>query len=360
MLPYYLLVAVPTVFGLTITVVDLCRGRRRDLSLRVFMALFFLGYILLLACRHTYIGLDTANYGRHFAKVAGMEWGDILHYRDSDWAYFFLCKLIAMCGGDFRVLLVVVAVLTAVPVGILYAERSKSPLLSVSLYLILPVFMLGFSGLRQAVAVALGAMAYRAVVARRWGWAVFWIISAVLFHRSAFVLIMLIPLRFFRLRAGHLPILAALYSGVYVMKEPVFGFLLSLLGEASADRYGTIRQTGGTTMILLFALILVMAFLLPVESELDEETCYMRNLLALALFIQLFSSISTLSMRLNYYFILYIPLLLSRILTARARVEKLLTWGARGGMTAFFLTYYFTQTTVTDSLRIYPYIHFWI
>ncbi len=320
------------------------------------MAVFFLIYFLLLALRHEWLGTDTWRYLQHFERISHLDWTELPDYRDSEWGYLALNKLVAVCGGNGRAFLWVSAALSVLPVAVLYATRVESPLLAISLFLVLPVFMMGFSGIRQAIAMALGAWVYLATVRRRWWLALPLALLAYMFHKSGIVLLALYPLYHLRLRPRHLPLLLVVYAGVYAVKERAFSLLVSLLGEDMSDRYGEITETGGVTMLILFVLFLLYAFLLPDERTLDPETRGMRNFLALSVLIQLFSPISTISMRLNYYFILFIPILLSRVSARRGHADAFLTGLIRVGMTVFFLVYYFTRTVRTDSLHIYPYM----
>ncbi len=367
MLPYYLLVAMPCFVWLLSRAMREC-DRRRVLKRRFIglgtlrvggasAAVFFLGLFFLLSLRDLSIGVDTVRYAWHFEKVSELSWEELLDYRDAEWGYFGLGKLVASCGGDFRAFLAVVAALCTLPTGYLYATRSPAPLLSLSLYMILPTFMISFSGLRQAVAVALGVPVFCAVSKRRWFRAILWVGVATLFHRSAAVLLLMLPLFGRRFRAVHLPLYALLCGGIYAARGPLLRFLVSLLGESAAERYGQTVETGGSTMILLLGGFLFLAFFVPREVELDRETRGLRNLLALSLLIQLFSPVSTLSMRLNYYFLLFVPLCLARVLTVRrGRLEIFLCGVLRAALTVFFVCYFFSRTTVTDSLGIYPYI----
>ncbi len=370
MLPYYFLVAsIPLVCLLSRAMRECDRRRvlkRRFIALGTLRtggapaAVFFLGLFCLLSLRDLSVGVDTARYAWHFEQVAGLPREELFDYRDAEWGYFGLGWLVAVCGGDFRTFLVVIAALCTLPTGYLYATRSPSPLLSLSLYMILPTFMISFSGLRQAVAVALGVPVFCAVSKRRWLRAILWVGVATLFHRSAAVLLLMLPVFGRRFRAVHLPLFALLCGGIYAAKGPLFRFLVSLFGASAADRYGQTVETGGTTMILLLGGFLFLAFFVPREAEIDRETRGLRNLLAISLLIQLFSPVSTLSMRLNYYFLLFVPLCLSRVLTVRrGRLEIFLCGVVRAALAVFFIFYFFARTAVTDSLGIYPYVPLW-
>jgi hypothetical protein len=66
-------------------------------------------------------------------------------------------------------------------------------------------------------------------------------------------------------------------------------------------------------MLILFLIFTVFAYLVPDESKLDPDTIGMRNFLLLAVAIQMFAPLHSLAMRMNYYYIVFIPLLTVQI-----------------------------------------------
>ncbi len=355
MLPYYLLILLPLLLSTPEYLLPSSQARRR--WIRVPIVLFFAGLFCLLSLRDVSVGVDTPQYAWHFDRVAELEWGEIWEYRRGEWAFFLLCKLVATLGGGYRTMLVVTAAICVLPVAYLYATRSESPSLTLTLYPVLPIFMMNFSGLRQAIAVALAVPVFCAAVRKRWVRALLWVALAFCFHRTALVLLLLIPAVHIRLRSRHLPALALLYAVVYALRRPLFAFCLRLLGET--ERYGEMTESGGGSMLLLFAGCLLLAYLVPEETELDRETDGMRTLLSIAVLLQLFSSVHPLSMRMNYYFILFIPPLLGRVLCARGRLASPLSGALRVAMSMFFVAFYITRIMNGNSLRIYPYQAFW-
>jgi hypothetical protein len=79
----------------------------------------------------------------------------------------------------------------------------------------------------------------------------------------------------------------------------------------------------------------------------------------IAVFIQMFSTISVITMRLNYYFLIFLPILVPRITNRWMFVEKFIRTALNVAMIAFFVIYYFVKAYQVDSLNIYPYIPFW-
>ncbi len=112
-------------------------------------------------------------------------------------------------------------------------------------------------------------------------------------------------------------------------------------------------------MIILFAIFTIFAFVVPNENLIDEETLGLRNFLVFSLFIQLFAPLNMLAMRMNYYYIIFIPLLIPKIIACRSNLFDQIARVARHVMVVFFVLYFFYNTTRGINLSTYPYHFFW-
>ena len=93
----------------------------------------------------------------------------------------------------------------------------------------------------------------------------------------------------------------------------------------------------------------------------DESFIGLRNLLLLATFIQVFASINTIVMRLNYYVLVFLPILIPKVKINCKREFKRISYVAELVMMVFFTFYFFYNGyTGADILNIYPYIPMWI
>ena len=111
------------------------------------------------------------------------------------------------------------------------------------------------------------------------------------------------------------------------------------------------------TLLVLFG---VYSYVIPSEDKMDQDTVAMRNILLLSVVIQIFALLHPLSMRMNYYFLIFVPILIPKIASRSkggyAQVAKLSVIV----MTVYFV-YYFARKVIldVDSLNIFPYIPFW-
>ena len=82
--------------------------------------------------------------------------------------------------------------------------------------------------------------------------------------------------------------------------------------------------------------------------------------MVLATCIQFFASLNTVAMRMNYYFIPLVPLLISKVYYSANEKNKKLITTANIVMVVFFFGYFFyTAYTGSDILHIFPYKAFW-
>ena len=99
--------------------------------------------------------------------------------------------------------------------------------------------------------------------------------------------------------------------------------------------------------------------MIPDETRLNKETIGLRNFLLFSLVLQMFAPLHVLAMRMNYYYIIFIPLLLPQIIASRSE-----RWGSvavvgRYVMVVFFLIYFFISASNGGGLHVFPYHFFW-
>lgn len=360
MIAYYLMVLLPVAVSL------LCwqyrvRVSRCTKQNNIAIAVFFAIYFLLLALRHKTIGSDTGGYFNSFEQIKHVGWLELLRSGRSDIGFYLLSKLISTFFPSYQVNLAIIAALTVIPLGYLYHRESEGPLLSMVLFLTFPVFMMYFSGQRQALAIALGVPAFYMAKDRKLLKYLLIVLLAFLIHHSAFALLLIYPMFRAKFRPKHLLWLIPAYMVTLLLNSALLKRIMDILAVFLGEKYTDyeISDTGAYTMIILLALFLVYSFFMPSEKEMDETTRALRNLLIVALFIQMFTPISSLTMRINYYFLIFVPLLIPRVTNRCARFDRRILTVVKTAFFLFFAVYFFHKATTIDSLNIYPYIPFW-
>ena len=353
MLAYYVLVLMPF---LAFILDKKHRGK-------AFLGLFFIILFLLLSFRGISNGIDLANYESIFNDISKRSWSQVFrkeYMTNIELGYALLNKLVAQFNGNFRVVLVVVACLSTLPYFMLFKEESDFSILIMALFLSVFPFTMIFSWLRQSIAMGLAVPAYLATRKHNFLSFILIVLFVYLFHESALVMLAIYPVYHLKIKPSWLWVILPVMFLVLLFNEQIFKIVLTLANQKYVDRYGKIVKTGAYTMLLLFVLFLLFAFILPDERKLSDEVRGLRSILVLVVAVQLFAPISQMVMRIDYYFIIFIPLLIPKIIKS-AKVEyKSLASLANIIMSGFFIAYFFLNAyTGADILQVFPYVPIW-
>lgn len=280
----------------------------------------------------------------------------ILDNSGHELGYRFLNNLLGRITDQYQVLLVVTSVLSVVPLWYFYRCEVEKPILTIVLFLSVAPFVMYFSGIRQAIAMGFAVPCwYAAKQKKKWRF-VLLVLVAIQFHTSAFMLFVIYPLFYARITKKWLFVVVPIMLAVYSFKEIIFGVLFQLLWKEFEEA----DPTGAITTLILLILYGIYSYVIPDEKQMDSDTTAMRNLLLLSIMIQFFAMLHPLSMRMNYYFLIFVPLLLPK-LANRSRKDLKMVADVSVGVLIVYFTYYFIKTIVQDDdpLNIIPYIPFW-
>ena len=318
--------------------------------------LFMLLYMLMLALRGLMCGSDTARYAVLYPIYGDMSYAKIITGYDFERGFMLLAKFVYQHSRDFQVFLCVTAVICVLPLWYFYKKESENCPLTIALFLAVAPFMMYFSGIRQSIAMSIGILCWYAAKNKKPFLFIVSVLVAIQFHTSAFILAVLYPLYGAKITKNWLFVVVPLMAAVFLFRVPIFNFLLRFLWE----EYEITAETGASTTLMLLIIFAVYSYLIPDDTKLERDVIAMRNILLLSIVIQFFALLHPLSMRMNYYFLLFVPILIPKI-AARCKmryhqVSKL----SVVVMTAYFL-YYFVNKMVKDidSLNIFPHIPFW-
>lgn len=324
---------------------------------RAALAVFFLIYTLLLALRHGCVGTDTETYIDFFNQYAAMDWAEIRSI-PYERGFVYFNKLVSCVSAQPQFYLAVVAVAISAMIYPTYKRLCRDTSLTIVLFCVISTFVMSFSGIRQMIAIGLGTVAYEFVRRRKLPLFLLTVVVAFSFHNSAFMLVFMYPMYHARITRRKVIALVPILAVVFAFNESIFS-VLSLILERYTRFETEINRTGAYTMLVLFAAFAVMSYLFPEDEKLSEETIGMRNLLLLSVLIQMFVPLHTLVMRMNYYFIIFIPLLMPKIIEARSERWNQIAMTARHVMVVFFLLYFFVNASGGGNLDVFPYHFFW-
>ena len=112
-------------------------------------------------------------------------------------------------------------------------------------------------------------------------------------------------------------------------------------------------------MLAVIVILAVFSFLIPDEKKLDKDTIGMRNFLLLAVVLQMFAPLHTVAMRMNYYYIIFIPLVIPRIIESRSVRWNQIAVISRYAFILLFGVYFFMVVYQKNDLMTFPYRFFW-
>ncbi|MBQ8056708.1 MAG: EpsG family protein [Ruminococcus sp.] len=307
--------------------------------------------------RHKTIGTDTQLYIYYFERFNVMEWSEIPDL-SLELGYSYYNKLISVFTDDPQVFLAITAVVISAMIYPTYRRLCLDPSLTIVLFCIMSTFVMMFSGIRQMIAIAIGFIAYEFTRKKKLFPFILAVAVAVMFHSSAFMLIFMYPLFHAKITKKWLYIIVPLTFVLFVFNAQVFS-VLSVVLEHYTRFSATTVSTGAYAMIALFAVFALFSFFVPDEDLVDAETIGLRNFLLLSIFIQIFAPLHTLAMRMNYYYIIFIPLLLPKIIQTKSVRWRQVAIAGRYVMVVFFLLYFFVSASGEGALDVFPYHFFW-
>lgn len=358
MWPYVVLITVPILVqhvriqGATLYIVNSKKGNNKS-ALRC----FFVILLLMLILRHKTIGIDLKNYESIFFYISKSNWRTALG-RSTEIAYSAMNKIISIFGGDFFWVMAATAILSIWFLAKGFIRDSEDAGLTIVLFINLSNFLLLFSGLRQAIALSLGFLAYDLVREKKLLAFLFIVFFSMLFHTSAFMLLFMFPLYHMRISPSGLLWVVPVMLVVFVFNQQIFG-VLTLILSMFTKYDAQISSTGAYTMMILYIIFAVFAYLIPDEEKMDPDTLGMRNFLLLAVVLQMFAPLHDVAMRMNYYYMIFIPLVIPRIIRRASKRWEQVAMVARMVMLVFFMAYFFLTAPSDNSLHTFPYRFFW-
>lgn len=358
MLPYYILILVPAVF---MVFTDHLTYKTRGFDFKkLILGSFFLLFFIILACRGIEIGVDLDNYQEMFEMTLTRDFFASLDIYRVEIGYRILQYLVGLLTDDFRWVIVVVALFSTIPFWIMYQKESEYPYLTMILFVTVAPFAMFFSGLRQTCAMAFAVPIYYLIKNKKPVWFVIMVLIAALFHKSAIVMLAMYPLYHIKFGRNFAYFFMPITGLCILFNEQILRMVFDTFTEGYFDKYGEITNTGSYTMLILFVIFIVYSYVIPDEETIDDDTRGMRNFLYFIIIVQSFAPVHTIAMRINYYYMLFLPILIPKIAASYDKSTKRLSELSLIAMNVVFTARFFVDMhTSEDLLNIFPYEVFW-
>lgn len=331
---------------------------------RAILPLFFILFLLVLSLRNKYLGRDLVNYEHLFIKFGNSSLGSVF----SSWSeivYRFYCWFFYNhISNNYQLFVSITAILSVIPIMYVYCKDKTHGYLKIAIFVNMSTYVMLFSGIRQGLAMALGLLAYQTLKDKKYILFILLSILATFTHHTGFMVFLLFPLFFFRFKTKDLWWIISSIMTVFIFNKPIFNFLSSLAGSFN-DKYGVqATETGAFMSFVLFALFATFCFLVEDEKTMDNDAYALRNILVFAVVLQSFAFVNDLAMRMNYYFILLIPLAVGNAVKNASKVNYQMAKIGELVLSVFFTIYfvyavYSSFKNGSGFLDTIPYVPFW-
>lgn len=331
------------------------------MSVMVFFALLF----FFIALRSEVVGSDTLNYKEYFnACIQHENYQFIVETNRIEPGFAIYMYLFTKISRNFQLFLAFTALISIVPIAFFYKHYSRNGMFSILIFVTFGLVSIYFSAVRQALAMAFVWPAFTFVRKRKLLPFLLTVALAFTFHMSSLVMLLMYPLYYIKTTPKALPFILLIVVAVMVCKERLFSSSIAMLGEKYEKLYGLTETTGAKSIFIMDVLFLLFAFIIPDQKKLNRQQIGMRNFLILIPIIQAFASVSNIAMRLNYYYLLFLPILLPRLVLLSKVKYRQFAKVAYWVMCGFFFVYYIYSVVSgtlqgNDVMAMYPYRFLW-
>lgn len=361
MIPYFILLLAPLIYNLyarhgKVAFYNIANTREQ----KIVIGLFFSIFLFLLSLRGLSCGSDTRTYLFYFQHDTARSFNEILHSGDIEVAFTLLEKVISVITKEFQIYITIIAIVCVLPLWRLYLEESEIPYLSIVLFLIIAPFSLYFSGLRQALSVSIGSIAYFFCKRKKIIPYIFTCFIALLFHQSAIMLFLMYPIYRAKITRNWLYVVIPIMALTFAMNSRIYTAIAPLMGERYFTRYGAVSSTGAYSTLLMLFVFAVFSILVLDSDNMDEDTIGLRNLLFLSVCLQCFAPVNNIAMRMNYYYLIFVPLEMPKVITRSKKQYKQVAQLTALALCVVFCVYFvYNMYNGSDIMQLYPYVGFW-
>lgn len=323
---------------------------------KIMAVILGLSIIIVIGLRHPSMGTDLG-YGGEYGYLSSYEnlselgWLYVLRnpYLNYEIGYRVFNKILGMLGLDIQSFLIVCAVLSVVPISCLVFNYSKSSITSYIIYMGLPVFQLLYSCLRQDIAIGLCVFSLIFVINRKIIPFIAVVLVACTFHSSAIIFFISYPLYYLKFSKFQRMLSCVFLILVYILKRPLFAVLSRLFKDNAA-----IDDNGAIVLFVVFVVIYIFCTIYNDESELQSGFL---NLFYLACLCQAFGDLYSIALRVGYYFMITLVVLLPNLLKTMPKSKEKLYFNIFVPI-AFFSFGLYSIYSSSWSMA-YPYHWFW-
>lgn len=332
---------------------------RDEKSKRLYQAIScFLILWLIQGLRHETIGIDSFNSYRPYFENLQVSWSNLFDFKDTysnfEIGYITLNKAFKFfISTDTQWFIFFCSFISIFPIAWVIYKYSPNIIFSYWVFASFQFYHFGFSGLRQAIALAFTCLAFHFIVEKKIIYFVGLVLLASTFHTSA---IMFIPAYWLYQKVNMnektlIISLVLLIVVVFFIKDIAFSLLVLLFGGEKYSSALMESTVPSYNLLILFILILVATYMSKVETLIK-----LRSFMLMAVLFQSLGIIAIYATRMAYYysifFVLTIPFVVET--TTYLSDKKMI----RSGI-CLFLAWFFFYCNASGYLEVIPYKFFW-
>lgn len=321
-----------------------------------FCLLSFIAIFLMFALRHPSMGVDL-RYGKpkgyldFFQRFANYTWVEVYleNYSGYERGYALFNKVVSVISDNSQFFIGSCVAAMLIPVWYTVYKQSKQPDLSTYIFMGLPTFALMFSGLRQAIAVGICALALYWVIQQKLPAFLLTVALAMTFHKSAAIFFVAYPVYHLKLNKPLRWCSCAVPLLFYIFRQPLFTLAGKFYSAYAVPDYNNSYR--------LFAVFCMIYLFCCIFADERKELCGLKNLFLGACCVQALAGMHSVVMRMGYYFT--IPLVLLLPLVVHTMESRKLAAFFKAAISICFIAFGIYSLRTGSWSRSYPYFAFW-
>ena len=330
---------------------------------KLFTLIIFVSLLLIVGLRHPSMGNDlkygeSYGYLGSFDIIADMSWTEVFSldsFLNYETGFIFYCKIVSSIWNNQQFFLFITAFLSNFPIFLAIYKKSENAIMSSVIYMGIPAYFMIYSGLRQSLAIGICFFAMLLLMKEKkkfyiYALFVLIVLFATTFHSSAIVFLVALPLYFIKLNKVARWISVGVLPVIYIGRYWLFSMLSRLFSNDAVA-----EETGALTLLLVFVGIYV--FCIIFENNNGKEYNWFMNLFYVACVCQVFGSVYNTAMRIGYYFMVALVLLLPKLISNMKVKNNALF--ANIGVNLAFAGYALYSIYTSTWAMAYPHHFFW-
>ena len=295
---------------------QLCGDKtKKDRKIYIVLCALFLGMVLIL--RTPEVGADIGRYRTHFAETGMLTVPEILNSYNNVGFYLYDHYMFALLNGNYQIYLIITGLITFIPVVWLIGKYSAKPYYSFLVWFCMGYYAFQFSGLKQAMAMAILCFAFHfAMEAKPFKFCLL-IILASFFHLPAIIFFSAYLIVNFKFTKWHLLFYSVAIFLVWAFRDALAVFLSEGYDSVVETEAGS--DIGGK--VILIILFILLGVLLRCPSNDDVQYKALLQFMAIAAVIQLLAVYGNVFERLADYYFFFIILFIPRVMEPKYRED---------------------------------------